>query len=112
MFSTRPATLADFRDFYERPPPNTFRAIVTMRDEEIIGFGGYYLTAFGAYAFSDIKTQSRKDIVRSAHAFADFLRKTPLPVYAPEPPEGTFDDTAMRHFGFVKHGPMYVMEKN
>ena len=112
MITSRPATLTDFRTFYEREPPQTFRAIVVeSTDGDVVGFGGYWIEGGVAVAFSDIKDLSKKDTVRAAHHLHDFLRDRNFPVIAP-PASEEYGDTAMRHFGFEPVGDIYIMGAN
>ena len=99
----RSATLADFRKFYGTDAPVTLRGIVAERDGEIVGFGGYYLMGSMAFAFTDQRGMTKREIARGGREVLKMLKGIGLDIVA----TCSGSDTALRHFGFEPFGEMY-----
>ena len=94
----RPCTRADFEAFFCKKPPMTLRALVAERDGEIVGIGGYYIVGGIAYAFTDQRGMTRREMVRAAHSFMKFIHRIKTDVIAQCNSET--GDTVLRHFNF------------
>jgi hypothetical protein len=95
----RPATREDFLAFYKKNPPFASRAIAAIKDNTVVGIGGYYLKDGLAIAFTDNSTaMTKRDIVQACGAFRELIGRLKIEIIAQCSPEtGT---TLMRHFGF------------
>lgn len=99
MCEVRPATAEDFQAFYGRPAPFTLRAIVVVKDGELVGFGGYYLIDGAALVFTDIKPGiGKKDIIRGARETMRLALASGIPLVA-QGSEPT-SESALKHYGF------------
>lgn len=103
MIAFRPATLADFKTFYGVAAPVTLRGIVAERDGEIVGFGGYYLMGSMAYAFTDQRGMTKREMVKGGREVMKMLKNIGLDIMA----NCTDSDVALRHFGFERFGSFY-----
>lgn len=85
----------------------TVKALAGEIDGEVVGIGGYYIKDGVAVVFSDVRDGkvSRRDVVRGGRAIMDLVRKLGIEVAAIE---GSFGDTALKHFGFENHGGCWV----
>lgn len=72
---SRPATAADFRQFFGRLPETTVRARAIEIDGEVVGIGGYYVLGEQAVMFSDHKPGAIPKITiwREVKAFMDTI---------------------------------------
>lgn len=95
----RPATQADFLQFYGITLPTMAKAIVAVNgDDTPLAVGGYLLFQSVAVAFGDShKGMTSRNLVRAARVWADLLKKLDCEVIAYAEPGG---DTLLRHFGF------------
>ena len=95
----RPATREDFLAFYKKNPPFATRALAAVKDNTVVGIGGYYLKDGLAVAFTDNSTaMTKRDIVKACGAFRELIGRLKIDIIAQCSPEtGT---TLMRHFGF------------
>lgn len=55
MFEVRDAVAADIQAFYGQNPPQSLRARVLVRGDEVLGIAGYYMENGHAVVFSDSK---------------------------------------------------------
>lgn len=109
----RPATARDFETFYGRPAPQTVRALVAVKDGEVIGLGGYWLRDGDAVAFSDIKPEFRKrpkEILKAARLLVGYLREKGIPMVAEASPHEKNSPRMLRWAGFEQiEGSLYRM---
>lgn len=105
----RPATREDFRAFYGKTPPMSLRAVVGERNAgDIVGIGGYYLSKGHAVAFVDHRGATKKEMVIGGRAVMELIEQFGGTVYATNE---SGDSRALRHFGFVEHGPVWRYER-
>ncbi|HDZ73694.1 MAG TPA: hypothetical protein ENH55_13195 [Aurantimonas coralicida] len=109
MITVRPATRADFVDFYGTAPPMTVRALAAESTAgEVLGIGGYYLSDGVVLAFTDYhEAMSKRDRVKGAHALVAMLRELGIEVVAHMGEDGA---TALKHFGFEAWGMFWRMK--
>ena len=94
----RPATLSDFEAFYGRKPPISLRALAAVRDNTIVGIGGYYIQNGLAVAFTDSISMTKREVIQAGRAFMAFIRGLKIDVVAQcNPASG---DTVLKHYGF------------
>lgn len=100
----RPATPELLRQFYGSDVPWTVRAVVGVRDGEVLGVGGYLVKGHVVMVFSDIKPGApKKAIVRGVRATLGLLRRAGLSgIAVREKPESA---TFLEHFGFQEFVP-------
>ena len=97
----RPCTRADFEAFFGKKPPMTLRALAAERDGEIVGIGGYYIVGGIAYAFTDQRGMTKREMVRAARVLVAFLNAVKAQMIAQCGADG---DTALKHYGFEPLG--------
>lgn len=104
----RDATRADFEAFFGIPPPFSMRAQVAEKDGEVVGIGGYHFDCGVAVAFTNHKPGlTRREVVLCGRRMMDMLSglKTMVVARCDE------NDTALRHFGFVKWANCYRLDR-
>lgn len=104
----RPATRADFIEFYNAPPPKTMTAKVAERDGKIVGFGGYYLDGDAAFVFTDQRGMTKREILLGARTVLEMVKPLGLEVVARSDGD---NDVALRHFGFEPWGMFYRLKR-
>ena len=80
-----PATPETVEAFYGEPVGYSFKGIVAVEDENVIGIGGIYRLNGKRIAFTDMKPEMRKHkkiMVKSCRLLMDMIRKEHRPVYA------------------------------
>lgn len=84
----RPATAADIREFYERPPGKSLRAYVAELDGTLLGIGGLFYQEDGAVGCFSVMRPGmkphRKTILRAARLLAEMAREAGAPAIADE----------------------------
>lgn len=83
--SLQPATAEAAEAFYGRPVDYSFKGIIAVEDEKVIGIGGIYRLNGKRVAFTDMKPEMRrhkKVMVKSCRLLMAMIREEKGPVYA------------------------------
>ncbi len=83
--SLKPATAEAAEAFYGRPVDYSFKGIVAVEDEKVIGIGGIYRLNGHRVAFTDMKPEMRRhkrEMVKSCRLLMNMIRDEKAPVYA------------------------------
>lgn len=103
----RTATTQDAYEFYNQQPPFSFKGIVAVKDEKIVGIGGIYREAGNLVAFSDLDEAmrgSKKDLVRGCRAMMEIIEEQKRPVYAVANKDEPTSESLLQRLGFVPTG--------
>lgn len=116
--SLRPATRADYREFYGEDPVNTMRAYVAELDGKVVGIGGTMCVQDSVYVFSDMKDELRPfkvSIFKFAKKVDELL--SGLPGVCIANPNEPNSERLLRSLGFewvssTESGEVYKWTKN
>lgn len=104
MIAIRPATRADFQEFYGKAPSMTTRALAGENDEGLVGMAGYYLAGDVVAVFTDFREGlDKRDIIRGARAVVNLAKKVGVDLIAKQ----DSDNDALKHFGFEQDGEVW-----
>ena len=103
----RPATRKDFREFYGKLPTMSVKAIIGIKNGEIVALGGYYFRRNVAIAFTELKKEklTRREVIKGGRAVMELLKNLGQPIYATS---DTKEAVALKHFGFEQSGDYWV----
>jgi hypothetical protein len=107
MINFRNATGKDAFEFYGKVPEHSFKGIVAIKDERVIGIGGLFFMKGSIVAFSDMKPEmkeSKKSIVKGMRMLVDMIKKETRPVYAIADPNEATSCKLLAKLGFVGTG--------
>ena len=107
MINFRTATTKDALDFYGKKPPNSFKGIVAVKDEKIIGIGGLFYMKTNVVVFSDIKPEMRshkKAIVKGLKIIMNMVKDSNRAVYAIACPDEPTSKKLLNKLGFTPTG--------
>ena len=107
----RPATVADFRKYYDKPPPLTMRALVGEKDGEIVGIGGYMFKGDTVAAFTDHTPGkvTKRDMIIAGRALMALYKKLGSPLVAVE---GKYGTVVLEHYGFEHDGQKWRLSND
>ena len=94
----RPATRIDFEMIYGFLPPFSLRALVAVKNDLLVGIGGYYIQNGFAVAFTDSAGMTKREVIVAGRAFMKFIRGLKIDTVAQCNPD--MGNTVLRHFGF------------
>jgi len=114
VIELRDATAADWEEYFESPPPGTFRGVVGKLDGKIVGIGGVVYENGNPRAFMDLTAEGAKhprDIIRATRMMEKKMEAKHHIVFA----IASDDERApgfLKHFGFeylgsTKNGATY-----
>jgi len=101
------ATTKDAYNFYGHMPTNSFKGIVAIEGDKVIGIGGLFYTKEGLIAFSDMKPETRKykkAMVKGVRMIMDMVKNAEVPVYAVANDKEPTAQRLLKRLGFVKTG--------
>ena len=103
----RQATTKDAYNFYGKMPSNSFKGIVAVEGDKVIGIGGLFYTKDGLIAFSDMKPEMRqykKALVKGCRMIMDMVKNADTPVYAVANDKEPTATNLLERLGFVRTG--------
>jgi len=103
----RTATAKDAFNFYGKPPTNSFKGIVAVEGDKVIGIGGLFYTKSGLVAFSDMKPEMRqykKAMVKGCRMIMNMVKNAEVPVYAVANNMEPTAKNLLERLGFVNTG--------
>jgi len=103
----RAATAKDAFNFYGKPPSNSFKGVVAVKEGKVIGIGGLFYTKSGLIAFSDMKPEMRqhkKLIVKGCRVIMGMVKNAETPVYAVANDQEPTAKNLLERLGFVNTG--------
>ena len=103
----RTATTKDAYNFYGRMPTNSFKGIVAVEGDKVIGIGGLFYTKSNLIAFSDMKPEMRpykKAMVKGCRIIMDMVKNAEVPVYAVANSNEPTAKNLLKRLGFVNTG--------
>ena len=101
------ATAKDAYNFYGHMPTNSFKGIVAIEGDKVIGIGGLFYTKAGVIVFSDMKPEMRqykKVMVKGCRMIMDIVRKSETSVYAVANDKEPTAKDLLERLGFVGTG--------
>jgi len=108
MTNTKPkivnATPELLEKFYGQRPSHTVRAVVAVKDDDVIGVAGICIQNGRAIVFSEKKegtTYDKRTIVQGIRRVMGIAAQKKIPVYAVADPKIDGSDTLLRHMGFM-----------
>lgn len=103
----RPATAQDAYDFYGEKPIFSFKGVVAVKDNEVVGIGGIYREGGHLVAFTDMKDEmreSKKDVALGCRMIHNLIVKEKRPVYAVANRDEPTAAALLIKLGFVPSG--------
>lgn len=107
MIKFRNATTKDAHAFYGKAPSNTFKGVVAVKGEEVIGIGGVFYMQSHLVAFSDMKPEMRKykkSIVKGVRLIMKMVKEAGRPVYTIACPDEPTASKLLEGLGFKPTG--------
>lgn len=107
MIKLKTATAKDAYNFYGKAPSNSFKGIVAVDGDKVIGIGGLFYTKDGLIAFSDMKPEMRqykKAMVKGCRMIMEMVRDSSTPVYAVANDKEPKATRLLERLGFVRTG--------
>jgi len=103
----RQATTKDAYSFYGKMPSNSFKGIVAVEGDKVIGIGGLFYTKDGLIAFSEMKPEMRKHkkvLVKGIRMIMNMVKNADTPVYAVANDKEPTAQRLLERLGFVNTG--------
>ena len=103
----RTATAKDAFSFYGKAPINSFKGIVAVENDKVIGIGGLFYSQSNLVVFTDMKPEMRqykKAIVKGCRIIMDMVKNADRPVYAMANPDEPTAERLLEKLGFVHTG--------